>query len=254
MAGHSQFKNIMHRKNAQDAKRAKLFTRLQHEIAVAAKAGGVDPESNARLRTALINARQANVPKENIDRTLKKISENETMDMLETLRHEGFGPENVSIIVEVLTDNRNRTTPELRTIFGKNNGKMAEKNAASFVFRQLGCVIYEKPQDLHENLMMMALEAGAEDFTQEGDMCTIFCPKDLLYAVQEHLEKDGGTPVFAQIIWKPDTMVRIDSAEKWNNLSKLLQALDDHNDVQAVWHNAENATDDPSHRDDNATL
>lgn len=237
MAGHSQFKNIMHRKGAQDAKRAKLFTRLQHEIFTAARAGGCDPNSNARLRTALLAARQANVPKDNIERTLKKFSEDSTSDLYTPLRYEGFGPENVAIIVEVLTDNRNRTASDIRKIFTRNDGKTAESNAASFSFSHVGCLEYTLSDLSRETFMLKALEAGADDFVEEEATCTIFCPKEQMFSVQEKLEPDFGAPTSAQWVWRANTLIPIEDPVRWADLQKLLEALDDQEDVQAVWHN-----------------
>jgi YebC/PmpR family DNA-binding regulatory protein len=236
MAGHSQFKNIMHRKGAQDAKRAKVFTKLLREITVAARQGGGDAETNPRLRTVLTTARQANMPKDNIERAIKKATEGTDGDQYEALRYEGFGPEGIAILVEVLTDNRNRSAPEVRTLFNKNHGRWAEPNSVAFMFQNLGCLTYPLTSD-HEAISLTAIDHGAIDFeTDEKEKTfSIFCPKEAFFSLRDPLEQQFGSPTEAQLIWRPDLWIEVKEPEP---LLDLIEALQDHDDVQHVWSNA----------------
>lgn len=240
MAGHSQFKNIMHRKGAQDEKRAKLFTKLLREITVSARAGGIDPDMNPRLRMALAHARQANMPKDNIERALKKSTgEGENY---ESLRYEGYGPEGVAIIVETLTDNRNRTSAEVRALFNKHGGSLGETNSVSFMFQHVGAIVYdlkEQRADQHEVLMLKAMEEGALDILTEDHYLQILCPRDSFMAVKDALEEAFGPPCLARLIWNPGTLITIADAEKQEKLAHFLGLLEDQDDAQAVWCNAE---------------
>jgi len=229
MAGHSKFKNIMHRKEAQDAKRAKRFTKALKEIMVAAKEGGTDPTSNFRLRHGLLQARQLNVPKNKIERAMNKSSESKNYD---ALRYEAIGPGNIAVIVEVLTDNRNRSACAVRTTIQKNGGHMAD---VSFLFDHVGCVQYAMPcPDL---LMETAIETGALDLQDDKNVLSLFCAKDRFFAFQDTIVQDFGTPHYAELIWRPK-IVHPTTDEDTEKLLKMVTALEDIDDVQSVWDNA----------------
>jgi YebC/PmpR family DNA-binding regulatory protein len=229
MAGHSKFKNIMHRKGAQDAKRAKRFTKALKEITVAAKEGGTDSASNPRLRHALLQARQLNVPKNNIERAMNKSSESKNYD---ALRYEAMAPGNIALIVEVLTDNRNRSACAVRTAIQKNGGHMAD---VAFLFDHVGCMQYTLPcSDL---FMEKAIEAGALDFQDDGKRLSIFCSKDHFFAFQDTLIQSCGDPHYAELVWYPK--IKMDASDDvQEKVMKIVNALDDIDDVQNVWDNA----------------
>ena len=231
MAGHSKFKNIMHRKGAQDAKRAKKFTRLIKELAVAAR-GGTDPESNPRLRTALSACRAANMPKDNIDRVLKKAAGGEG-DNYDEIRYEGYGPGGVALIVEALTDNRNRTASEVRATFSKNGGNLGETGSVSFMFDRVGQIIYPVDVADADTMFEAALEAGADNAESDENGHEILTATDDFNTVRESLENQFGSPEEAGLTWKPQntTPVNEDQAQ---TLLKLLGALDELDDVQSV--------------------
>ncbi len=231
MAGHSKFKNIMHRKGAQDKKRAKVFTRLIKELAVAAR-GGTDPDANPRLRTALAAARGANMPKDNIDRVLKK-AEGGDGDSYDEMRYEGYGPGGVALIVEALTDNRNRTASEVRATFNKFGGNLGETGSVNFMFDRVGQILYPASAGDADTVFEAALEAGADNIESDENGHEITTTPDDFNAVREVLEGDFGTPEEAGLAWKPQntTPVNEDQAQ---TLLKLLDALDDLDDVQSV--------------------
>lgn len=231
MAGHSKFKNIMHRKGAQDKKRAKVFTRLIKELAVAAR-GGTDPDANPRLRTALAAARGANMPKDNIDRVLKK-AEGGDGDSYDEMRYEGYGPGGVALIVEALTDNRNRTASEVRATFNKFGGNLGETGSVNFMFDRVGQILYPASAGDADTVFEAALEAGADNVESDENGHEITTAPDDFNAVSEALEGDFGTPEEAGLAWKPQntTPVNEDQAQ---TLLKLLDALDDLDDVQSV--------------------
>ncbi len=231
MAGHSKFKNIMHRKGAQDAKRAKKFTRLIKELAVAAR-GGTDPESNPRLRTALSACRAANMPKDNIERVLKKAAGGEG-DNYDEIRYEGYGPGGVALIVEALTDNRNRTASEVRATFSKNGGNLGETGSVSFMFDRVGQIIYPADVADADTMFEAALEAGADNAESDENGHEILTATDDFNTVRESLENQFGSPEEAGLTWKPQntTPVNEDQAQ---TLLKLLGALDELDDVQSV--------------------
>ena len=231
MAGHSKFKNIMHRKGAQDKKRAKVFTRLIKELAVAAR-GGTDPDANPRLRTALAAARGANMPKDNIDRVLKK-AEGGDGDSYDEMRYEGYGPGGVALIVEALTDNRNRTASEVRATFNKFGGNLGETGSVNFMFDRVGQILYPAAAGDADTVFEAALEAGADNVESDENGHEITTAPDDFNAVREALEGDFGTPEEAGLAWKPQntTPVNEDQAQ---TLLKLLDALDDLDDVQSV--------------------
>ena len=231
MAGHSKFKNIQHRKGAQDKKRAKVFTRLIKELAVAAR-GGTDPASNPRLRTALAGCRAANMPKDNIERVLKKAAGGEG-DNYDEIRYEGYGPGGVALIVEALTDNRNRTASEVRATFSKNGGNLGETGSVSFMFDRVGQIIYPAEVADADTMFEAALEAGADNAESDENGHEILTATDDFNTVRESLENQFGSPEEAGLAWKAQntTPVNEDQAQ---TLLKLLGALDELDDVQSV--------------------
>ncbi|MGE5505605.1 MAG: YebC/PmpR family DNA-binding transcriptional regulator [Actinomycetota bacterium] len=239
MAGHSQFKNIMHRKGAQDAKRAKVFTKLIRELTVSARSGLPDPAANPRLRAAIMAARGANMPKDTIDRAIKRGSGGEDGANYEEVRYEGYGPGSVAIIVEALTDNRNRTASEIRSAFSKNGGAMGETNSVSFMFDRVGAIRYPAAAATAEQMFEAALEAGAENVDSSEDGHEVTCSPDDLGAVREALEARFGTPEYARLDWKPQTTVPVASEDAAKTLMKLLEILEDNDDVQRVQANFE---------------
>ena len=238
MAGHSQFKNIMYRKGAQDKKRAKLFGKLGRELQVAAKEGGGDADANPRLRAAMVAARNANMPKDNIDRAIKKGTGESDSGDFEEIRYEGFGPGGVAFIVEVLTDNRNRTASEVRTAFSKNGGNLAETGAVSFMFDRIGEIRYAPEAASDEAMFEAALEAGADDVVSSADGHEIACAPDNLHAVVGVLAGRFGDPVSAKLVWRPQSAVPVGEGDA-QTLFNLLDTLDDNDDVQTVSANFE---------------
>jgi YebC/PmpR family DNA-binding regulatory protein len=237
MAGHSQFKNIMHRKGRQDKARSKLFGKLAREITVSAKLGLPDPAFNPRLRAAMLAARAENMPKDNIERAIKKSqgAEGETYD---EIRYEGYGPGGVAIIVEALTDNRNRTAGEVRAIFAKNGGNLAETGAVSFMFNHVGVVEYDGKAASADAMLEAAIEAGAEDVTSNADGHQIVTTPDSLNDVTKALEAKFGEPRKSSMLWKPQNTVALDD-EAGEKILKLIDSLDDSDDVQSVYANFE---------------
>ncbi|MBE0531504.1 MAG: YebC/PmpR family DNA-binding transcriptional regulator [Rhodospirillales bacterium] len=233
MSGHSQFKNIMHRKGAQDAKRAKVFTKLIRELTVAARGGLPDPESNPRLRSAIIAARTANMPKDTMERAIKRGAGGDDTANYEEIRYEGYGPGGVAVIVEALTDNRNRTASEIRAAFSKHGGNLGETGSVSFMFERIGRVEYKMDIASAEDMFEAALEAGATDVESDEAGHQIACAPDDLSTVRDALEKRFGTPESARLDWKPMNTVPIDE-QAASTLFKLLDVLDDNDDVQRV--------------------
>ena len=235
MAGHSKFKNIMHRKGAQDKKRAALFSKLSREITVAARSGLPDPNMNARLRAAVITARKEGLPKDNIDRSINKAAGGDA-DNYEEIRYEGFGPGGVSLIVETLTDNRNRTATNVRLGFSKNGGNLGAPNSVSHAFDRLGLISYPASAGSDEKVFEAALEAGAEDVESSEDGHSIWTSLDNLHEVAKALEPVLGEAEGVKLAWRPQTLVAVDEAQV-GTLLKLIDALDDDDDVQTVWGN-----------------
>ncbi|MBK1665894.1 YebC/PmpR family DNA-binding transcriptional regulator [Rhodospirillum rubrum] len=238
MAGHSQFKNIMHRKGGQDAKRAQLFTKLAREITVSAKLGSPDPNANPRLRAAILAARAQSLPKDNIQRAIDKATSGGDAANLEELRYEGYGPGNVAVIVECLTDNRNRTASEVRTAFSKNGGTMGESGSVAFNFERVGLIHYPLKAGEADAVLDAGIEAGADDVQSSEDGHDITCRPDDLNAVSKALEAALGDPEFARLDWKPLVQVPVD-ADTVPTLMKFLDILDDCDDVQRVAANYE---------------
>ncbi|CAA7625614.1 YebC/PmpR family DNA-binding transcriptional regulator [Magnetospirillum sp. UT-4] len=239
MAGHSQFKNIMHRKGAQDAKRAKVFTKLIRELTVAAKTGQPDPNANPRLRAAIQAARAANMPKDTVERAIKRGAGGEDGANYEEVRYEGYGPGSVAIIVEALTDNRNRTASEVRSAFSKNGGALGESNSVSFMFDRIAAIHYPAGATSAEDMFEAALEAGADNVESGEDGHEITCAPDDLGAVRDALESKFGTPEYARLDWRPQTSVPVADEDTARTLMKLLDVLEDNDDVQRVQANFE---------------
>jgi len=242
MSGHSKFKNIQFRKGAQDKKRSKIFSKLSRDITLAAKQGIPDPTANARLRLAIATARAESMPKDNIDRAIKKAMGGET-DSFEDIRYEGFGPGGVGLIVEVLTDNRNRAAASVRTIFGKNGGNMGESGSVAFMFDRVGEIVYPASAASEDKVMEAAIEAGAEDVESDADGHLITTLFEDLSTVAEALEASLGAPKSTGVVWRPKTEVPVSSAEA-ATIMKLIEALDDDDDVQNVYLNAEFSDED----------
>lgn len=235
MAGHSKFKNIQHRKGAQDKKRAKIFSRLAKEITVAAKMGMPDPDSNPRLRTAILAARAQNMPKDNIERAIKKSADADG-ENYDEVRYEGFGPSGIGVIVETLTDNRNRTASDVRSTFSKSGGNMGETGSVSFMFDRVGSIEYGPDAADAETVFEAAIEAGAEDVVSGEDGHEIICSMEDLHGVVDVLAGVLGEPQAASILWKPQNDVPVD-AEAAERVLKFMDALDDLDDVQNVYAN-----------------
>ena len=235
MAGHSKFKNIQHRKGAQDKKRAKIFSRLAKEITVAAKMGMPDPDSNPRLRTAILAARAQNMPKDNIERAIKKSADADG-ENYDEVRYEGFGPSGIGVIVETLTDNRNRTASDVRSTFSKSGGNMGETGSVSFMFDRVGSIEYRPDAADAETVFEAAIEAGAEDVVSGEDGHEIICSMEDLHGVVDVLAVVLGEPQAASILWKPQNDVPVD-AEAAEKVLKFMDALDDLDDVQNVYAN-----------------
>ena len=236
MAGHSKFKNIQHRKGAQDKKRAKIFTRLIKELSVAARAS-TDPASNPRLRSALAAARAANMPKDNIDRVLKKAEGGEG-DIYEEIRYEGYGPGGVAFIVEAMTDNRNRTASEVRSYFSRFGGSLAETGSVSFMFDKVGQIIYPKSVADADSMFDVALEAGADNVETEEESHIITTTPEEFNAVRENMEQHYSAPDEAGLIWRPQNSVAVEETNA-TTLLKLYDTLDENEDVQNVFANFE---------------
>jgi YebC/PmpR family DNA-binding regulatory protein len=237
MAGHSQFKNIMHKKGKQDAIRSKLFSKLAREITVAAKMGLPDPAMNARLRAAMLAARAENMPKDNIERAIKKASgaDAETYD---EVRYEGYAPGGVAVIVEALTDNRNRTAGEVRSYFTKAGGSLAETGAVSFMFDRVGSIEFDRKVASEDAMLEAALDAGAEDVSTSQDGHEIITTLESLRDVAQALEQKFGEPRKAALVWRPQNTISVDD-EAGEKILKLVGALEDNDDVQNVYANFE---------------
>lgn len=237
MAGHSKFKNIQHRKGAQDKKRAKLFTRLVREIITAAKSGQPDPEFNPRLRLAITTARSMNVPKDRIEGAVKQASSSNDADNFDEIRYEGYAPGGIAIIVEALTDNKNRTAAEVRTAFSKHGGNLGETGSVSFMFDHVGIIQYESDDINEDEIFEHAIEAGANDVVFEENTFTIYTEKEDYAHVFEIISKKLGAPAEAGIGWKPQNVTEISDEEKVEKILKMIDALEESDDVQNVYGN-----------------
>jgi YebC/PmpR family DNA-binding regulatory protein len=237
MAGHSQFKNIMHRKGRQDAMKSKLFGKLAREITVSAKIGLPDPDMNPRLRAAIIAARAENMPKDKIERAIKKAAGGEG-ESYEEIRYEGYGPGGVAVIVEVLTDNRNRTAGEVRAAFTKSGGNLAETGAVSFMFDRVGMIEYDAKAASPDAMFEAALDAGADDVVSSESGHEIYAAADQYGSVAKALEAKFGEPRKAALVWRPQNTVAVGD-EQGEKLLKLIENLNEHDDVQNVYANFE---------------
>jgi YebC/PmpR family DNA-binding regulatory protein len=237
MAGHSQFKNIMHRKGRQDAAKSKLFGKLAREITVSARLGLPDPAMNPRLRAAVLAARAENMPKDNIDRAIKKASGGDA-ETYDEIRYEGYGPGGVAVVVEVLTDNRNRTAGEVRAAFTRSGGNLAETGAVSFMFDRVGLVEYDAAVADADAMLEAAVEAGADDVVSGESGHEIYCAPDRLRDAARALETRLGEPRRAALVWKPQSTVAVND-EQGEKVLKLIETLNDHDDVQNVYANFE---------------
>jgi len=241
MASHSKFKNIMHRKGAQDKKRSSMFSKLSREITVAAKMGLPDPDMNPRLRAAINAAKAQSMPKDNIQRSIDKAAKGDT-ESYEEIRYEGFGPGGVSLIIEALTDNRNRTATNVRTAVSKNGGNLGASGSVSHGFDRMGLISYPATVGDAEKVFEAALEAGAEDVSSSEDGHEIWTAVADLHEVAKALEPVLGEPEGAKLAWRPQTMVAVNEDEA-ATLFKLIDTLDDDDDVQTVWGNYEVSDD-----------
>jgi len=241
MAGHSQFKNIMHRKGAQDKKRAKVFTKIIRELTTAAKTGVPDPAANPRLRAAVMAAKEANMPRDTMERAIKRGSGGGETENFDEVRYEGYGPGGVAVIVEALTDNRNRTASEIRAAFAKAGGNLGESNSVSFMFERVGQVVYPATVE-SDDLFEAAVEAGADDIETAGDEQIVSCAPETLNAVRDRLEAKFGAAKAARFVWKPKSNAPI-GREEAEALFKLLETLEDSDDVQNVFANFEVSDD-----------
>lgn len=232
MAGHSKFKNIMHRKGAQDSKRAKVFAKHAREIFVAAKSGMPDPEQNARLRNAIIAARAVNTPKDNIERAIKKAAGGGE-EHYDEMRYEGYGPGGIAFIVEALTDNKNRTASDVRSTFSKAGGSLGETGSVGFMFERVGEIQYAADKADTDTMFEQALEAGAQDVESSDDEHIITCDPDDFAAVRDALIEQFGDPISASFEWKPNTPTEVD-AELAGKIMRLIDVLEDNDDVQTV--------------------
>lgn len=239
MSGHSKFANIKHKKEKNDAKKGKIFTKLGREIAVAVKEGGADPENNSRLRDIVAKAKSNNMPNDTIDRSIKKAAGDANAVNYESITYEGYGPSGVAIIVEALTDNKNRTASNVRSAFTKGSGSIGTPGCVSYNFEKKGQIIIAKEdcQMDEDDLMMTALDAGAEDFAAEEDSYEIVTDPDDFSKVREALEAESIEMASAEVTMIPNTMVELASEDDIKNLQKTLDLLEEDDDVQDVWHN-----------------
>jgi YebC/PmpR family DNA-binding regulatory protein len=237
MAGHSQFKNIMHKKGRADAQRSKLFGKLAREITVAAKLGLPDPDMNPRLRAAVLAARAENMPKDNIERAIKKAQGGDA-ESYDEIRYEGYGPGGAAVIVEAMTDNRNRTTSDIRSVFTKSGGNLAETGAVAFMFDRVGVVEFDAKVANADAMFEAAIEAGADDVVSTEAGHEIYCEQSALSEVTKALEARFGEPRKSALVWRPQNTVDVDD-EAAEKLIRLVESLEDHDDVQNVFVNFE---------------
>ena len=242
MSGHSKWKNIMHKKEKTDAQRAKVFTKIGKEIAIAVKEAGADPVSNTKLRDLISKAKSLNVPNDNIERTIKKASGSDAVTY-EEIVYEGYGPSGVAVIVETATDSKNRTAGNVRHYFDKFGGNLGQMGCVGFMFTQKGVIVVDLEDKDPDELMMDALDAGAEDFDAGEEAAQITTDPDNFTAVCEALEKKGYTFISADVAQVPSTTTTLTDPDQLTNMGKLLDALDEDDDVQNAWHTLENEED-----------
>jgi YebC/PmpR family DNA-binding regulatory protein len=238
MAGHSQFKNIMHRKGIQDAKRAKIFTKLIRELTTAARQGSADQNTNPRLRAAVVAARIANMPRDTIDRAIKRGAGHEDGTVYESIRYEGFGPAGVAIIIEALTDNRNRTASEIRAAFSKQGGNLGESNSVAFMFQRKGLITIANSRIDADRLLEIILDLGADDLQTDDENHYITAVIERFGQIRDALEKQVGDIKEAKLSWIPNTVISVQGATA-EAILKLVETLEDNDDVQSVFVNAE---------------
>ncbi|MPM28339.1 Transcriptional regulatory protein PmpR [bioreactor metagenome] len=237
MSGHSKWKNIMHKKEKADSQRAKVFTKIGREISVCVKQGGPDPAANSKLRDLIVKARSNNVPMDNIDRLIKKASGDGAADNYEDITYEGYGPCGVAIIVEALTDNRNRTAGDMRHYFDKYGGNLGQSGSVGWMFKRRGELVIEAEDKDADTVMEAALECGAEDFEDDGEVFTVVTSEDGFGPVRDAMEKAGDEFLEADVVMSPTTWTKIEDEELTAKMEKLLELLEEHDDVQNVWHN-----------------
>ncbi|MBQ5761313.1 MAG: YebC/PmpR family DNA-binding transcriptional regulator [Clostridia bacterium] len=241
MSGHSKWANIKHKKGKSDAQKAKVFTKIGRELQIAVKSGGPDPESNSKLKDIIAKAKAANMPNDNIQRSIKKASGDGASENIEEIVYEGYGPGGVAIIVETVTDNRNRTAADVRHVFDKFGGNLGATGCVSFMFEQKGLIVIERDDDLDEDVVMMdALDAGALDFDPGEDSFEILTAPNDFSQVRDALEAKGYTFVEAAVSMIPQNYTTLDNEKQLEQIEKLLDGLEDNDDVMEVWHNWEN--------------
>jgi YebC/PmpR family DNA-binding regulatory protein len=236
MSGHSKWHTIKHKKGAADAKRGKVFTRLIKELTVAARSGGGDPGMNPRLRTIIADAKAANMPRENIERAIRRGTGEEPGVHYEEITYEGYGPGGVALLIQSLTDNKNRTVGEVRFILGKYNGNLAAENSVAWMFSRKGQVFVEKDKADEDKLLNAALEAGADDMSDDGGVWEIITAPEVFEAVRDAVKALGVEPANAEVAMVPQNYVKLEGSDA-RTMLKLMEALDDHDDVQHVWAN-----------------
>jgi YebC/PmpR family DNA-binding regulatory protein len=236
MSGHSKWHTIKHKKGAADAKRGKIFTRLIKELSVAARHGGGDPGMNPRLRTIIADAKAANMPRENIERAIRRGTGEEPGVSYEEITYEGYGPGGVALMIESVTDNKNRTVGEIRHMLGKYNGNLAAENSVAWMFTRKGQVFVEKDKADEEKLLNAVLEAGGDDMNDDGDTWEIMCAPETFEAVRDAVKALGIEPASAQVAMVPQNYVKLEGSDA-RTMLKLMEMLDDHDDVQRVWAN-----------------
>jgi YebC/PmpR family DNA-binding regulatory protein len=241
MSGHSKFANIKHRKERQDAKKGKVFTKIGREIAVAVKEGGSDPSTNSKLRDVVTKAKANNMPNDTISRSIKKAAGELGNINYEHITYEGYGPNGVAVIVDCLTENKNRTAANVRHAFTKGGGNLGTSGCVSFMFDKKGQIIIERTDDIDEDeLMMVALEAGAEDFLANDDSFEIVTLPDEMGDVNNVIEKEGITPISAEVTMIPQTTTELANDEEVKKMDRMIDMLEEDDDVQNVWHNCDN--------------
>ena len=239
MSGHSKWNNIKHKKEKTDAQRAKVFTKIGKEIAMAVKAGGADPNANSKLRDLISKAKSLNVPNDNIDRVIKKAASSDAEDY-ESIFYEGYGPSGIAVIVECATDNRNRTSADLRHYFDKFGGNLGTTGCVSYLFTDKGVILVDAEGVDEDAIMEAALEAGAEDIGLEDDAFEVLTPVNDVYTVKEALEAAGYTILSTEEAKIPSSYINLTDEDAVTKMNKLIDALDDNEDVQNYWHNWEN--------------
>ena len=238
MSGHSKWHTIKHKKGAADAKRGKIFTRLIKELTVAARGGGGDPDMNPRLRTIIAEAKASNMPRENIERAIRRGTGEEPGVSYEEIMYEGYGPGGVALLIQTLTDNKNRTVGEIRFIFGKHNGNLAAENSVAWMFDRKGYIVVEKNKADEDTLMAAALEAGADDLRDDGDSWEVLSTPDAFQKVLEAVKSLGIEPGAAELAFLPQNYVKLEGKPA-QQMVRLMEAIEEHEDTKKVWSNAD---------------